>query len=239
MSTCRLLPASLKFGRLPPLPLLDRALDRMRVSLEDPLVLVRVGAAFLLAFGTIVAVTFWIAADDTRFLKLVVGLWGVYGFTIGVVDGILTPLVDGAARALQGFGVRRDAHDFSSIEALAVAGHHALAAEEYRQRAQDPRDRVAATMRRAALFAGPMDNAAGAALELSALRTGAPLSRDEDLQVGLALVSLYEHQLAEPGRAMTELSRLVELYAGTRRGATLSRMLKSRKRAQFGASPTS
>jgi hypothetical protein len=84
-----------------------------------------------------------------------------------------------------------------------------------------------------------MDNAAGAALELSALRTGAPLSRDEDLQVGLALVSLYEHQLAEPGRAMTELSRLVELYAGTRRGATLSRMLKSRKRAQFGASPTS
>jgi hypothetical protein len=186
-----------------------------------------------------VAVTFWIAADDTRFLKLVVGLWGVYGFTVGVVDGILTPLVDGAARALQGFGVRRDAHDFSSIEALAVAGHHALAAEEYRQRAQAPRDRVAATMRRAALFAGPMDNAAGAALELSALRTGAPLSRDEDLQVGLALVSLYEHQLAEPGRAMTELSRLVELYAGTRRGATLSRMLKSRKRAQFGASPTS
>ena len=109
---------------------------------------------FLLAFGTIVAVTFWIAADDARFLKLVVGLWGVYGFTVGVVDGLLTPLVDGAARALQGLGCAC-APDFSSVEALVAAGHHALAAEEYRQRAQDPRDRVAATMRRAALFAGP------------------------------------------------------------------------------------
>ena len=238
MSTCRPLPARLKFGRLPPLALLERALDRMRVSLEDPLVLVRLGAALLLAFGTIVAVTFWIAADDTRFLKLVVGLWGVYGFTIGVVDGLLTPLIDGTARALQGFGVRRATRDFAGIEALAAGGHHAIAAEEYRQRAQDPRERFAATMRRAALFAGPMHNAAGAALELAALRTGTPLSRDEDLQVGLALVSLYEQQLAEPGRALVELSRLVELYAGTRRGATLSRMLTSRKRAQFGTSPT-
>ena len=78
----------------------------MRVSVEDPLVLVRLGAAVLLGFGTIVAVTLWIAADDTRFLKLVVGLWGVYGFTVGVVDGLLTPLVDGAARLLQGFGAR-------------------------------------------------------------------------------------------------------------------------------------
>lgn len=183
---------ALSSGRLPPPRLLDRALDRMRVSLEDPLVLVRVGAAFLLAFGTIVAVTFWIAADDTRFLKLVVGLWGVYGFTVGVVDGLLTPLVDGAARALQGFGARRQP-DFASIEAMMAGGHYALAAERYQE-----------------------------------LRTGASLSQDEDLRVGLALVNLYENQLAEPARAMAELSRLVERYAGTRRGATLSRMLKSR-----------
>jgi hypothetical protein len=79
----------------------------MRVSIEDPLVLVRIGAGFLLAFGTIVAVIFWIAADDTRFLKLAAGLWGVYGFTIGVVNGMLTPLVDGAARMLQGLGARQ------------------------------------------------------------------------------------------------------------------------------------
>ena len=210
----------------------------MRVSLEDPLVLVRLAAAFLLAFGTVVAVGFWLAADDTRFLKLVLGLWGVYGFTVGVVDGLLNPLVDGAARALQGFGVRGGGPDYSSIEALVAGGHLALAAEEYRQRAQEPRERVAATMRRAALLAGPMDNPAGAALELAALRTGAKLSRDEDLRVGLALMNLYEHQLSEPGRAMAELSRLVELYAGTPRGATLSRMLRSRKQARFGDSPT-
>ena len=131
MSTCRPLPARLKFGRLTPPPLLDRVLDRMRVSLEDPLVLARLGAAFLLAFGTVVAVIFWLAADDTRFLRLVAGLWGVYGFTIGVVDGLLTPLVDGASRALQGLGAR-SRPDFDSAEALMAGGHHELAAQRYR-----------------------------------------------------------------------------------------------------------
>ena len=174
----------------------------MRVSLEDPLVLGRLAAAFLLAFGTVVAVGFWLAAGDTRFLKLVVGLWGVYGFTVGIVNGLLTPLIDGGARALQGFGVRQKP-DFSSIEALAAGGHHELAAEKYRE-----------------------------------LRAGAPLTREDDLRVGLALMNLYEHELGDPGRAMAELSRLAELYAGTPRGATLSRMLRSRKRARFGDKPT-
>ena len=169
-------------------------MDRMRVSLEDPLVLVRIGAALLLAFGTIVAVTFWIAADDTRFLRLILGLWGVYGFTVGVVDGLLSPLVDGAARALQGLGARARP-DFASIDALMAGGHYAMAAERYQE-----------------------------------MRAGASLTQDEDLRAGLALVSLYENQLGQPGRAVTELSRLVERYAGTRRGATLSRMLKSRHR---------
>ena len=70
-------------------------------------------------------------------------------------------------------------------------------------------------------------------------RPGMSLSAGEDLRVGLALVNLYENQLGDPARAMAELSRLVERYAGTRRGATLSRMLTSRKRAQSGTSPTS
>ena len=78
----------------------------MRVSLEDPLVLVRLAVGLLLAFGTVVAVAFWLAADDTRFLKLVAGLWGVYGFTVGVVN-LLVPLVEGAGRALPGHPVRR------------------------------------------------------------------------------------------------------------------------------------
>lgn len=192
MSTCRLLPAHLKFGLLPPPPLLERVLDRMRVSVEDPLVLVRLGAALLLAFGTIVAVTLWIAARDTRFLKLVIGLWGVYGFTVGVVDGLLTPLVDGAARAMQGFGARAQP-DFASIEALVAGEHYALAAGRYQE-----------------------------------LRASSNLSPDEDLRVGLALVNLYENQLRDPVRAIDELSRLAQRYAGTRRGVTLSRMLRSR-----------
>jgi len=166
----------------------------MRVSLEDPLVLVRIAVAFLLAFGTLVAATFWIVANDARFLKLVVALWAVYGFTVGVVDGLLTPLVDGAARTLQGLGAR-GRPDFASVAALLAGGHYALAAERYQ-----------------------------------AMRAGAPLSPDEDLRVGLALVNLYEYQLADPARAMVELSRLVESHAGTRRGAALRRMLKSRQR---------
>lgn len=89
-----------------PLPtLLERALDRTRVSLEDPLVLVRLVAGLLLVFGTVVAIAFWLAAGDTRFLKLVAGLWGVYGVTVGVVN-VLGPLVDGVGRALQGSGAR-------------------------------------------------------------------------------------------------------------------------------------
>lgn len=183
--------------------MLDRALDRMRVSLEDPLVLVRLAVALILAFGTVVAVGFWLAADDTRFLKLVGALWGVYGFVIGVVDGLLTPLIDGAGRAMQGFGARRGGPDYASIEALEAGGHYALAAERYQE-----------------------------------ARSGATLSRNDDLRIGLALMNLYEHQLAEPGRAIAELSRLVELYAGTPRGATLARMLRSRKQSRFGESST-
>ena len=201
MSTCRPVPARLKFGRLPPPALLERALDRMRVSVEDPLVLVRLVVAVLLGFGTIVAVTLWIAADDARFLKLVIGLWGVYGFTVGVVDGLLTPLVDGAARMLQGHGAR-SRPDFASAEALVAGGHHELAADKYRE-----------------------------------MQAGMSLSAGEDLRVGLALVNLYGNQLGDPARAMAELSRLVERYAGTRRGVTLSRMLASRKQAQFGSRP--
>ena len=86
------------------------------MSLEDPLVLVRLAVGLLLAFGTVVAVAFWLAAGDTRFLKLVGGLWGVYGITVGVVN-VLGPLVDGAGRALHGSGARQrdpDAEDVSA-----------------------------------------------------------------------------------------------------------------------------
>ncbi len=218
--------------------LLDRILDRTRVSVEDPFVLVRLTAAVVLAIGTLVAAVFWFAYRDTRFLKLIFALWGVYGFIVGVLDGLLTPLVDGAARALQGASARRDGSDYASIEALVAGGHYALAAEEYRQRAQAPRERVAATMRRAALMAGPLESPGIAAAELDALRAGHQLSRNDDLKVGLALVNLYEHQLGEPGRALTELGRLVEHHAGTPRGAALARMLRARKQTRFGAPHT-
>ncbi len=56
---------------------------------------------------------------------------------------------------------------------------------------------------------------------------------------GPARVQAMDEEHRGQRAAMAELSRLVELYAGTRRGTTLSRMLKSRKRARFGATPTS
>jgi hypothetical protein len=184
------------FGPLRLHPWLERLLARTRVSLDDPFVLVRLAVGFLLGFGTLVGLGFWLAAGDSRFLQLALGIWAVYGIVTGIVSGMLDPLVDGLARAIPDAGLERGGAGYSSIETLVVRGHVAQAAEEYRLRAQD-------------------------------------------LQVGMALVGLYDQRLHDPGRAMVELSRLVELYAGSPRGAELRHRLRALKREQFGDPPSS
>jgi hypothetical protein len=154
---------------------------------------------------------------------------------IGVVDGLLEPLIDGLARIFGDHGLTRAGGGFSAIEALVARGHVAAAAEAYLERAKERAHRVGATVRRAALLAGPLGQPETAAAELDALRAGgAPLSPADDIRVGLALADLHEHALHDPGRAMVELRRLLDCYPRAAELRRIRRELDALKRARFG-----
>ena len=120
-------------------------------------------------------------------------------------------MVRTALAPLRGIQCAEAGSGLQAIEALAVRGDYATAAEAYRERAQRPSDRVEATIRRAALLGGPLRQPETALVELEALRdTG--LTAGEDVRVGVALVDLFERRLGDPGRAMAELRRLIDLH---------------------------
>lgn len=196
-------------------PRLRDALDWVNGAGEEPLRLVRLAAGGLLLFGTVVAVALALAGIAPRALLLVGAFWAVYGLVSGFTGGVLEPVIDGLALALQNVGLMRTGQGYSGIEALAARGRLAEAAEAYRERAQSPADRVEATVRRAALLAGPMGQPETALVELQALRDR-PLAPEQDLRVGIALVDVYERRLGDPGRAMVELRRLIDLYPDRR-----------------------
>lgn len=187
-----------------------RALDWANESSEEPLRLLRMAIGGLLLFGTTVAVVLAITGILPRALALVGIFWALYGFLIGLSNGVLEPLVDGFFSLLANFGLER-VRGYSEVETLVARGRLAEAAEAYRLRAQAPADRTEATLRRAALLAGPLDEPETAAVELSALRLH-PLPAQEDLRVGLALADLYDRRLGDPGRAMGELRRLIDSH---------------------------
>ena len=143
---------------------------------------------------------------------------------------MLEPAIDGLAQVLQSVGLVRAGGGYSAVETLVARGHVAEAAEAYRERAQQPADRVEATIRRAALLAGPLAQPETALVELQALREH-PLPAEADLRVGVALVDVYERRMSDPGRAMVELRRLIDLYPDRRATLRLRRelaMLKGR-----------
>jgi tetratricopeptide (TPR) repeat protein len=91
-------------------------------------------------------------------------------------------------------------------------------------------------VRRAALLAGRLGQPETAAAELDALRApGHRLSPADDIHVGLALADLYEHALGDPGRAMAELRRLLDLYPNSAHLRRIRRELAELKRARFPA----
>jgi hypothetical protein len=191
------------------------ALDWVNGAGEEPLRLVRLAAGGLLLFGTVVAVALALTGIAPRALLLVGVFWAIYGLVSGFTGGVLEPVIDGLALALQNVGLRRAGQGYSGIEALAARGRLAEAAEAYRERARSPAERVEATVRRAALLAGPLEQPETALVELQALRAQ-PLAPEQDLRVGIALVDIYERRLADPGRAMVELRRLIDLYPDRR-----------------------
>lgn len=195
----------------------------------------RLAAGVLLLFGTVISVVLAVTGAEPRAIQLVGAFWAIYGLFTGLLGGVLEPVTDGLGRVLADVGLMRAGAGFSGIETMVARGHYQLAAEAYAERARQPRDRVAATLRRAALLAGPLQMAGVAAAELENLRDG-DLAPAHDVQVGLALVDLYDHGLAEPGRAMAELRRLLDRYPAGRHRRQLQRLLADLKSAHFGES---
>jgi hypothetical protein len=198
---------------------------------EEPFSLVRIIVGAIALLGTVFAVVLAIASRDARMLELVGALWAVYGLIVGFLSGVLEPAVDGFFQLLANAGLMRAGGGYSGIETLAVRGHPQAAAEAYAERARNPDERVEATLRRAALLAGPLAQPESAAVEVEGLRSH-PLSGRDDFRVGLALVDLYDHQLDDPGRAMAELRRLIDRYptaSGARRLRTALSALKSQR----------
>jgi hypothetical protein len=179
-------------------------------SSDEPLRLLRITVGVLLLFGTAVALALGVSGAEPRALRLVGMFWAIYGFIVGLTSGVLEPAIEGVVRVLGDLGLVRGG-GFSGIEALAVRGDFASAAEAYRERAQRPSDRVEATVRRAALLGGPLEQPETALVELEALRHG-KLTPAEDVRVGVALVDLHERRRKDPGRAMAELRRLIDRY---------------------------
>jgi hypothetical protein len=182
---------------------------------------------------TILAVALALVTRDSRMLELVGALWAIYGLTVGVLSGVLEPVIEGVFHLLANVGLVRAGGGYSAIETLEIRGHHAAAAEAYAERARNPGERVEAMLRRSAILAGHLQEPETAAVELDSLRSQ-PLSSRDDFRVGLALVNLYEHHLHDSGRAMGELRRLIDRYPtakGARRLRTALGELKAERYA--------
>jgi hypothetical protein len=155
-----------------------------------------------------------------------------------LVDWIVEPAIEFAARVLANVGLTRLEDGYSAEEAMAEQGHTEAAAEAYRLRARHAKDRVGATIRRAQLLAGPLKVPHAAAGELEELqRDAAHLSPGEDLRVGLALTELYEQKLDDPGRAMVEVRRLIDRYPQARQTRELRRLLAALRNQHFAQTP--
>ena len=203
---------------------------------EEPLGLVRLVVGSIALIGTILALVFALVQREPRALELVGALWAVYGLVVGFVFGVLEPVIDGFFQLMANVGLIRPGEGYSAIESLAARGHTEAAAEAYAERARNHSERAEATLRRAALLAGPLGEPETAAVELDSLRA-APLSKRDDFRVGLALVELYEHHLGDPGRAMTELRRLIDRYPTAQDARRLRTALGELKAERYGGRP--
>lgn len=220
------------------MPLLPKSLRARAESLDaDPFRYLRGVLAFFLGGAAVVALLLGVTGLAPRALLLAGLLWTLFGVLSGMVDWILEPAIEFGMEMLSNVGLVRAGGGFSAEETLAQQGHADAAAEAYRQRAEHPRDRVAALLRRAELLAGPLRTPHGAVAELEALQSDAGrLSPQEDMRVGLALTELYEQRLHDPGRAMVEVRRLIDRYPHTRQARELRGLLAALRSQHFAES---
>jgi hypothetical protein len=201
---------------------------------EEPLGLVRLAVGTIALLGTILSIILALTGVEPRALQLVGALWAVYGLVVGLLSGVLEPVIDGFFRLVTNAGLIRVGQGYSAVETLVARGHYEAAADAYAERARHHPERLEATLRRAALLAGPLGQPETAAVELDSLRS-TPLPLRDDLRVGLALVDLYEHQLGDAGRAMGELRRLIDRCPTTQGARRLRAALGELKTQRYGA----
>lgn len=204
--------------------------------MSDPLRLLRfiIAALFIVATGA--ALVLGLTGVEPRALVLAGILWGFYGLARAMVNGFLAPATEWMGGLLMNGGgmLRRQGH--SEIDALAARGHFQDAAERWFAVAATGDAPAEAMLNRAALLAGPLKDAGCAAAELTQYRDAPrlPLTAGEDVAIGLALVDIYEHRLAEPAKAMFELRRLLDRYPSSRHAARIRGTLADLKERRFG-----
>lgn len=201
-------------------------------SSSDPFDLIRYSTGCLLGLGTLIALGLWITGITPNALLLIGALWSVYGLTHAVLDGVLDPIVDFATDMFHNIGLTPYRHSFSQIETMIARGEVDAALAEYAWRA-DAGD-AQALIRRAALLAGPQHLPEKARIELEEFRERYRLGPADDIRVGLALARLYEDALDEPGRAMREIRRLLDLHPNARGLRHFRRTLEVLKAERFG-----
>jgi hypothetical protein len=214
------------------LPLLSA---RVASKDQDPFRLLRLAAGGILLFATLVALLLWVTGVTPRAVLLLGAFWAIYGLVFGLLDGFLEPMIDLWVEILQNAGLVRYRTGYASIETLAARGLYDAAANEYLERSGRENGDAEALVRRAAILAGPLSNPGMAALELHNYRDTRQLRPADDIKIGLALVELYDRRLADPGRAMTELRRLIDLYPTVGGARQLRRTLNQFRRDKFGA----
>ena len=202
---------------------------------QDPFRLLRLAAGGILLFATLVALLLWVTGVTPRAVLLLGAFWAIYGLVFGLLDGFLEPMTDLCVEILQNAGLMRYRTSYASIETLAARGLYDAAADEYLERSRQESGDAEALVRRAAILAGPLSNPGMATLELHNYRDTRQLRPGDDIKIGLALVELYDRRLAAPGRAMTELRRLIDLYPTVGGARRLRRTLNQFRREKFGA----
>jgi hypothetical protein len=76
-----------------------------------------------------------------------------------------------------------------------------------------------------------------AVMELHNFRDTRRLDAKDDIKIGLALAELYERRLGDPGRAMTELRRLIDLHPSSRGARRIRNTLAGLRQTRFGETP--
>ena len=118
---------------------------------------------------------------------------------------------------------------WSHIEAMAAAGDVAGALGAYEQAIASEPTAIVPRAQAAELYARGTDHARAAAL-FAEIRRLPGCTAQQDLYATQRLIDLYDGPLAEPGKSLTELRRIVERHRDSREAPFARAALAKRKR---------